>query len=1152
MKSKRLLIKAISIVMMLSLVIGCIPMMASAQSSSIRLGLLSDIHYFPDTLKGEGCEAFVDFTTSKGKEYTETNSLLANALDGISRNAAEDRPNYVIIPGDLTKDGEYEGHIELASKLEAFENETGIPVFVINGNHDVNNSGASSFVNGKKESGKITTPEEFREIYKNLGYDLAVDTFAPKAGNKGGMLSYTADLGEGFRLIAVDTCIYSADNGSESGEHLTEGIIGDDLLNWIDAMAEKAERDGRKPIVLQHHNLIPHMEIEEATFAAFVVPDWQRIADTYADSGIHYTFTGHLHSSDTVSYVSDNGETVTDILTPTLTGYPNYYRAVDLTTDGSDISLDMTNYDIDEYQPVVSDSGYEYPKPFRITGSFDRTFGGARIEDFLEGYVGVLIGGIFSDIQAAGGLVKYLALKNIDLEKIITDAIGTQGLALGSVDILTVRTNVMGFINDFGKQVDETYINDTDATMEKLMVILNKLLSFETSSYPCTYISEKLGGEVPTHGCTLGEMATTVLLAYYNGDEDVLDLDYVDDTLKGFDSGASAEKFFKLLRETLINDLVEDELLSSLQFNPGELFPDGTALALLGNIIQGIVDQLLGGNNSFMNLIESVLGISLIPDGYHSIDEILDTLVVDEYLTFSQFESWGGTIAWMVGALITDSNPAKASDNNISLTYTGPVEVEATKKNFRLPSNIVINLGEDSSTEATVTWLTKYSLEATDIELIPYSENPSFTGRPTTDSRIEAISAPTERFYPGADLGIIGLLDYGTDYIQHTVKLKNLTPATKYSFRVGNAERGWWSEAGTIETAGGKSDAFTFLHLTDPQGQRASQYERYASVIETAKGVYPDAKFVVSSGDQVDLGRNSKYWNYFLNSTDMFLNMPFMPTTGNHEKEGSVLTTNFVLPNVPEQNLDTGVYYSYDYNGVHFSVLNTNDDEGDKLSDAQINWLIEDVQKSDADWKIVVLHKALYSNGSHYDDKEVKNMRGQLSALLPYLGVDLVLQGHDHVYLRTDAMNSNAVMPSRSEIVKYNGLDFNLKKNPNGTIYSICGTSGVKVYSTKDAKATDKLFPRAEAIVNSDKSMFSAITVDGGRLYYSAYQVENGEAERVDSFAIEKTVSASSDKLGGLSSTFARLLSKVNLKPLWKIINFFTVLFGRVINLFAK
>ena len=60
--------------------------------------------------------------------------------------------------------------------------------------------------------------------------------------------------------------------------------------------------------------------------------------------------------------------------------------------------------------------------------------------------------------------------------------------------------------------------------------------------------------------------------------------------------------------------------------------------------------------------------------------------MVDEYLTFSQFESWGGTIAWMVGSLVLDNKPEEKSDNDVVFTYTGPVKVEATKEDFRLPS----------------------------------------------------------------------------------------------------------------------------------------------------------------------------------------------------------------------------------------------------------------------------------------------------------------------------------------------------------------------------------------------------------------------------------------------------------------------------------
>lgn len=1147
MKNRKTFRKAISFMLVLAIIFVSIPFSASAEESSIRFGVLSDIHYFADSLKSD-CEEYDEWLYNKHKEYDDTDALIDNALDGILRNAVEDGSTYVLIPGDMTKDGEKKSHEALAARLAEFEAETGIQVFVIPGNHDINNSNAITFENGFEEPAEMTSPEDFREIYADFGYADADSVFVPAEGNKGGMLSYTKVLGN-YKLIAIDSCMYSEDNGAEGNEHMTDGRIGDDLLQWILAECEDANERGLTIIGMQHHNLIPHMAIEEATFWPFVVQEWVQIADAYADAGMHFMFTGHLHTNDVSSHVSDNGEIIYDILTPTLTGYPNCYKIVDFVSDGKTVDFKMRTLNIDEYQNVIAPDGTPYEKPFKLTYSFERTFGKGSVKDLLDGIIHPFITGLFEDIAAQGGIVNYLAASGLDLEQIIIDALGTNGLALGNVDILTVKTNLMGFINDFGAQIDSVYINQPELTLEKVDAILDKLLSFELTDMPATYLNEMLGYNVEG-GCTVGQLATTVMLAYYGGDEDIENFAYVKDILEGFDSGVLTEKFFNLLREVVINDLVEDELLSNLDFNPGSLFPPKTLFAVLGKLLQGVTETLLGGDNSFMNLIDSVLGLSVVPEGYSSIDDILDTLVVDEYLTFSQFESWGYTISWMLGSFFCDDDPQPAMDSNVNFIYEGPVEVEATRDNYRLPSQITITLGEDSETEANVTWLTKYSLTATDIELIPYSENPVFTGTPTTDSRINASSETVIRSYPGADLGILGLLDYETEYTHHTVKLTGLEPGTKYSFRIGDAEKGWWSEAGVIQTAGGADEAFTFISVTDPQAQRPDHYDAYAEVIETAHELYPDAKFVVSSGDQVDMGTNNKHWNYFLNSTDEFLSLPFMPTTGNHEDEGAVLTGIFELPNVPEQNLDTGVYYSYEYNGVHFTVLNTNDDEDDKLSDAQIDWLTNDIKNSNAKFNVVILHKAPYSNGSHYDDGEVEGIRSQLSVLLPYLGVDLVLQGHDHVYLRTDVLNGNAVVPTKSETVSYNGQSYEMKVNPKGTIYSICGTSGVKVYDTKDVTATDGSFPRAEAIVESEYSMFSAVTVDGDRLYYNAYQVVDGEAVCVDSFAIESTESESlSYKAGALDNMLTNLLAKLNIKLIWKPLNFILSLFGKLLAL---
>jgi hypothetical protein len=187
-------------------------------------------------------------------------------------------------------------------------------------------------------------------------------------------------------------------------------------------------------------------------------------------------------------------------------------------------------------------------------------------------------------------------------------------------------------------------------------------------------------------------------------------------------------------------------------------------------------------------------------------------------------------------------------------------------------------------------------------------------------------------------------------------------------------------------------------------------------------------------------------------------------------------------------------------------VLNTNDLSDDNaLSDKQVEWLKNDIENSDADWNIVMLHKAVYSNGSHFDDKDVVALRAQLSVLMPELGIDVVLQGHDHVYLRTDAMDGNTVIPGEKKTVSFGGNSYTSTLDPSGTFYAIGATAGVKNYIPKAASETDPLFPRAEAIVETSLPVFTAISIDGRSLYFDAYTVDGDTTARIDSFAIEKS-----------------------------------------------
>ena len=113
---RKLSIKIMCIVLAFAMLIACIPMSASADTSKIRFGILSDIHYLAPSLKSDS-EEWHNFVQNKHKEYNDLDSLLDNALDGAARNEVE----YILIPGDLTKDGELESHRALAARLEKFD-----------------------------------------------------------------------------------------------------------------------------------------------------------------------------------------------------------------------------------------------------------------------------------------------------------------------------------------------------------------------------------------------------------------------------------------------------------------------------------------------------------------------------------------------------------------------------------------------------------------------------------------------------------------------------------------------------------------------------------------------------------------------------------------------------------------------------------------------------------------------------------------------------------------------------------------------------------------------------------------------------------------------------------------------------------------------
>lgn len=131
--------------------------------------------------------------------------------------------------------------------------------------------------------------------------------------------------------------------------------------------------------------------------------------------------------------------------------------------------------------------------------------------------------------------------------------------------------------------------------------------------------------------------------------------------------------------------------------------------------------------------------------------------------------------------------------------------------------------------------------------------------------------------------------------------------------------------------------------------------------------------------------------NVFNVYDDLFRHVPFYPAAGNHDYHSSSAAPFREVFKLPE-NGDSEKWYSYDWGRIHFAALDT---EADYKTQAK--WLDEDLSKSNLPWKVVYLHRPLYSSGAHGSDTGLRTI---LEPVLTKHKVQLVLAGHDHDYER--------------------------------------------------------------------------------------------------------------------------------------------------------
>jgi hypothetical protein len=430
-------------------------------------------------------------------------------------------------------------------------------------------------------------------------------------------------------------------------------------------------------------------------------------------------------------------------------------------------------------------------------------------------------------------------------------------------------------------------------------------------------------------------------------------------------------------------------------------------------------------------------------------------------------------------------------------------------------SKVTVTFAGDTKTAKGFTWYTTLASAGSDLQVVEKAEGePDFSKAMKFAGRCQvSTNSPAEAVHKAEAVG--------------------LKPDTAYFFRVGDEALNLWSGTGSFSTASG--GAFTFIDLADSQAKSEDEAKLSAHTFQKAVETVQGEAFVMINGDIVDTGSNEEQWNWLLGSAkDTLMNTTFAPAAGNHDEDVNSFIEHFDVIPAPFSATKTGAYYSFDYGSAHFIVLNTNEDSKQyaDFTPAQIQWLKGDAaaaKANGAQWLIAVLHKGPYTTSNHATDEDIMSpengVRALVAPLFNQLGVDLVLQGHDHIYARSKPIADGSAAQAEAASETLNGQPIEYAVKPQGTVYVIPATAGAKVYyknadmpagyydlfavadenhaAPYGADPDDASRPVRGAIQN-----FMGITLDVNKLTAVTYEIDqNKDPETpyiVDRFGIEK------------------------------------------------
>ena len=247
---------------------------------------------------------------------------------------------------------------------------------------------------------------------------------------------------------------------------------------------------------------------------------------------------------------------------------------------------------------------------------------------------------------------------------------------------------------------------------------------------------------------------------------------------------------------------------------------------------------------------------------------------------------------------------------------------------------------------------------------------------------------------------------------------------------------------------------------------------------------------------------------------DLPLNAPVPASTVKAEGNSRLVNsfTKNTAPRYPKMS-----NFSFDYGNVHITCLESNH-YVNPLDPTLMEWFVNDIKSSNADWKIVAYHHPAFSSSPTHYDYQVMRL---LAPLCEELGVDLVLSGHVHNYQRTlpikfepekkESTKSYIVSESGRVNGKFtldNNYDGVTNTKPDGIIYIVSGAGGAALYDNRISEKPElwkkgpakNWAPYTSKLISHIHS-FTIVETDGKKLILKQIDIDGNT---IDSITITK------------------------------------------------